>query len=269
MSPGVAVPPVPGASASVPAVFVKGLGLWTPGFPTPAHWCERKRDEAAEKPEAALLGRGAVKRRASLVTRIALEVLGQAAGAGGADLQTVATVWGTANGESTVTVELLAMMHRGEGRLSPTRFHGSVHNTAAGAASIACRNERFSTTLSGGDELPGACLLEAMLLLGEGEREAVVVWADETYAPPLGPEPRGAPLGLAVHLAREPAGALARLSRLRREDDGAPAARAEPFATLAVAGALPLVEAVHARRAGRVALEPGPGPGWRVDVEPC
>jgi hypothetical protein len=248
--------------------FVRGLGLWTPGFRSAADWCEGKRDDAVRAPEASLLD-GAVKRRASLVTRVAIEAFGQAARAGGADLARTASVWGTANGESTATVELLAMMGRGEGRLSPTRFHGSVHNTAAGCASIACGNERFSTTLSGGEELAGACLLEAMLLLDEGEAEVVLVLADETYAPPLGPDPPGAPLGLALHLAAEARGALARLSGLRFDAGGGPADPPDVFAGLAIAAALPLLELVHARGAATLALQRGPAPRWRVDVEPC
>lgn len=265
--------------------WVTGLGLWTPGYDSPSSWCDGKPDEAHGRPEAALL-EGAVKRRASLVTRIGVEVLDQAARMGGADLSRVATVWGTANGESTVTVELLAMMQRGEGRLSPTRFHNSVHNAAAGCASIACGNERFSTTLSGGAELVGTCLLEALLLLDEGESDVVVVLADETYAPPLGPDPRGTPLGVAFQLtnaAARPTGSsaatrrpLARLANLRfsggdgEEGDAEARAASERFPELAIAAALPLMERVMTGRPATglaVQASDGPGPRWRVDVE--
>ena len=52
------------------------------------------------------------------------------------------------------------MMLRGEGKLSPTHFHNSIHNTASGYASIATGNGAPSTTLSGGAELVASSFLD-------------------------------------------------------------------------------------------------------------
>ena len=66
------------------------------------------------------------------------------------------------------------MMHEGEGKLSPTKFHNSVYNTASGYASIACGNHAPSSTISGGPEIVGIGLLEASGLLAEGARHVIV-----------------------------------------------------------------------------------------------
>ncbi len=57
---------------------------------------------------------------------------------------------------------MLEMMNQGTGKLSPTRFHNSVYNTASGYVSIATGNRSPSTTLTGGADLVGCALAEAL-----------------------------------------------------------------------------------------------------------
>ena len=112
-------------------VYVCGLGLWTPGHADPAAWCLRKEDPSVEVPEATLLTH-ALRRRASHFTRMGVEVLQQAMSQGGRDSTNTPSVWATAHGEHETALAILGMMQRGEGKLSPTQFHNSVHNTASG-----------------------------------------------------------------------------------------------------------------------------------------
>ena len=132
-------------------LYVHGLGLWTRGYPGLVAWCAQQRDPSAEKPEAELL-EGPLRRRAPPLTRMSVEVLRQATAQAGCDPSGVRSVWATAHGEHTPAIKLLEMMKRGEGKLSPTHFHNSVHNTASGYASIATENRAPSTTLTGGSE---------------------------------------------------------------------------------------------------------------------
>ena len=119
--------------------YVRGLGLWTPGYADAAAWCRGEPDPTVEAPRAELLS-GALRRRSSSLTRMAIEALQQATTGAGCDPANTPSIWATAHGEHATAVAMLEMMRSGEGKLSPTRFHNSVHNTARGYASIATRN---------------------------------------------------------------------------------------------------------------------------------
>ena len=96
-------------------VFVKGLGLWTPGFGSADAWCRGNPDPEITKPDAALL-KGALKRRSSELTRIAVEVYNQATLQAGCSPSSIPSVWATAHGEHSTALRLLGMMHEGEGK---------------------------------------------------------------------------------------------------------------------------------------------------------
>ena len=248
--------------------WVAGAGLWTPGFAGLAAWAAGARDEAAREPRCALLS-VRLAGRASLLTRMAAEVLEQAAA--GAALAELATVFVTAYGESQTLGALLGQLCA-DGVYSPARFSASVHNTAAGLCSIATGSRGFSTTLAAGFDGVAMGLLEAMALLEQRGGEAVVVFADEAPPPPFA-RAGLAPLATALRLCAErPARPLGRLARLRPSGlEPTPALHAvsfapgvpASFATNPVAPSLPLLAALHGQRAGPCALSPG----WRVELE--
>lgn len=238
-------------------VGVHGLGLWTPGFAGPEAWVAGEADPALAVPRAPMLD-GPLRRRASPLTRMAVDALGQALAQAGCDPATTPSVWATAHGEHATAVDLLEMMHRGDGKLSPTRFHNSVHNTPSGYASIATGNRAPSTSVTGGPELVAAALLEALCRIETGDPEVALVLADEPLLPPFDAGGARQPLALAFALSAETTGALAVLSGLRRERLRSPAAR-EPFGGLYVSAALPLLERIVRRRPGTVGLERVPG----------
>ena len=57
--------------------YVRGLGLWTPGFASPEAWCRGESNASVVTPEVDLLS-GALRRRATGLTRMAVEVFFQA-----------------------------------------------------------------------------------------------------------------------------------------------------------------------------------------------
>jgi len=249
-------------------IFVRGLGLWTPGFSSPGAWCLGESDPEATKPAANLL-RGSLKRRSSLVTRIAVEAYTQAAAQADCETESVPTVWATAHGEHSTAVNLLEMMNNGDGKLSPAKFHSSVHNTPGGYASIAAGNVAESTTLTGGSELVSAALIETMCLVESIESDAIVVFADEALKPPFEVSGSGPPLAVAFCLGKESSGALAQISFWRGEGTGLPFD--EHFGFLHVSAAIPLLERLVNRIPGRVALEFEAGQTgeiWMSEVEP-
>jgi len=249
-------------------IYVRGVGLWTPGYDRPEAWCQQKLDPALEKPEAALL-EGALRRRATPLTRLAVEVLQQATSHADCDPGTTPTVWATAHGEHTPAIKLLSMMQRGEGKLSPTHFHNSVHNTAGGYASIATGNVAPSTTLTGGSELVASALLEAWCLLESSGSDVALVLADEPLQSPFERVGADTPLAIGLVLSQQPDGALGELAELRRATI-APVPDHERFGRLYVSAALPLLEQIVRGQPGSIALElacDNQGSVWCVDLQ--
>jgi hypothetical protein len=237
----------------VKPAYVRGLGLWTPGYADPAAWRCGNPDPTVEAPEAALLS-GSLRRRSSSLTRMAIEALQQATTGASFDPANTPSIWATAHGEHAIALAMFEMMRSGEGKLSPTHFHNSVHNTASGYASIATRNCSPSTTLTGGDELVAAAFLEAFCCLDVADGDVVLVLADESLRPPFDGGGGGESLAVAFCLSTRPDGAAAVLSVLRR-DDVPPLKHHECFGSLYVSAALPLLERIARRRPGNVALE--------------
>jgi hypothetical protein len=249
-------------------VYVRGCGLWTPGFPDAASWCRGIAEPALRSAPGRLLA-GPLHRRASALTRMAADALEEAAREARCDLAGVPSVWATVFGEHETAVAILEAMHQGEGKVSPTRFHNSVHNAASGYVSIAAGSRAPSTTVTGGREVVASALFEAQCMLAAGAPEVLLVLADEPLLPPFDAQGGRAPLALAFALAAAPRGALAALSGLRR-DRVAPVKRDERFGGLLVSAGLPLLEYVALRRPGCVALELEGEPAmdvWCVDVE--
>lgn len=248
--------------------YVRGVGLWSPGHADADSWCRGEPDESVREPGAALLA-GPGRRRATPLTRLAAEAFQQAVEAAGCDPAAVASVWVTAHGENENAAAMLDMMGRGSGKLSPTRFHNSVYNTASGYVSIATGNRGPATTLTGGPEIVGGALLEALCQLEAGASEVALVYADEPLRPPFAAADVQAPLAVAFCLSGRPTGARVQLSDPRREEVAA-AKRRERFGPLYVSATLPLLEAVVAGRPGTIPLELEGGGStriWCVDLE--
>lgn len=242
---------------------VGALSLWTPGAPTLDAWRAGGGAPLADPPCAgippqALRGTGPC-------TRIAVEVALQAMRAAGADPATTPTVFASELGELHTAVALIDLVDA-TGSSSPIRFKNSVHNASGGNFAVALRNRAFSTALSGGDELAAMALLEAWAWLDAHGGELVLAWSEEAIPAPLPGHATYPPLGLALHLSTDPSRVDApTLTELRRVPGAAPPTLVAPHVGHGVAWALPLVEALAARRAGVVALSPGDDP-WCVTV---
>jgi hypothetical protein len=254
-------------------IYVTGLSLWTPGFASVEALASGARDESVIDCASAWVP-ARLLRGASRLTRMLGESAEKACAAGGADPKTVATIYGSDYGEIETMVILLDTIFRGDGQLSPMRFKNSVHNAASGLGSIGQGNQSFSTSLASGKRTFEASMIEAMALLDERGGTAVVACADDSLPEPLrqleGWEALAVGLCLTVD---EGAKTLATLTGLA--PDHAESARATTFAgraieprvaANAVAGALPLLDAVWSKRAGRVSLAPGVSGAFAVDV---
>jgi hypothetical protein len=192
---------------SLPPLWLHGIGLIAPGLD---HWPQARavlRGEAAWANAPTVLPPAdrlpaAERRRASRVVRVALALGLQALD--GHDPADIATVF-TASGADGHNCHALCEQLAGEDRaISPTRFHNSVHNAAAGYWGIATRSTAPSQVLCAHDASFGAGWLDALGQL-QTEEEVLLVAYDSEYPEPLHscrPLPDAA--GLALWLGRTP-----------------------------------------------------------------
>jgi hypothetical protein len=178
------------------SLAIAGIGVWAPEF---VGWEEARtwlttasgEPEAASvdglraassceslrRPEPSLLP-PAERRRAPAAVRLALVVAEQACAMAGCAPAELPHVFASGYGDSEVTDQLCATLARAPRELSPTRFHHSVHNAAAGYWTIATGCRRVSTALSAGTESFAAALLEAALLRGDEDSPVLLVAYD-------------------------------------------------------------------------------------------
>ena len=255
--------------------YVAGLGFWAPGLDGPAALVDgarpaegsRARSDGASEPLCDLLP-PRLARRASLLTRMMLEVASQAGTQASLDLSQVPTVFATAHGEVATMYLLLEMLHEGEGDLSPTRFHNSVYNTASGYFSIAAGNRAFTTTIAAGDQTVALALVEAFCLLGSGSASVLVVFGDEPIPLPFLREPGAAPLASAICLTTQrPPYDLGVLAMPRRAAVASLPPLPAAYHSNPSGPSLALVRALAQGRRGALQLAAGPQ-GWLIDLLP-
>ena len=261
--------------------YVAGIGVWSPMLPSWDACRGRLLGEPLPQMESKLPPAdwlpAVERRRATLSTRVVLSVTKDALSYAGWEPAELPTVFASSSGSPDITNELCSALAAGETQISPTRFHNSVHNAAAGYYSIAVACRSSSTTLCAHDGSAAAGLLEASVLLATEATPALFVAFDVPYTGPLAEiRPIADPFGVALALAPEPAqGQLAQLlversPRREREpsmclDPGLEHIRVHnPSARL-----LPLLEAFARREPAQVVLDMASGGQLLIEVTPC
>ncbi|KGI76726.1 beta-ketoacyl synthase chain length factor [Oleiagrimonas soli] len=169
-------------------VWVEGIGVWAPGLPNWDHLCahlagQPTAEDAPKRPAAGLLP-PAERRRAPDSVRLAVETAAQAVAMSGRDAAELPSVFASAHGDAVIMDYMCETLATTPLEMSPTRFHNSVHNAAAGYWTIATGCHRSSNAICAGDASFGAGLLEATTLAAS-DAEAVLLAAFD--APGQGP----------------------------------------------------------------------------------
>jgi hypothetical protein len=171
-------------------VAVQGIGLLAPGL---EGWAESRPVLAGQRPyrrghlpdpEATLLPPNE-RRRSSDCVRWAVQVAQEAITQSGLDARDVATVYASSGGETSALDRLCRSLATPERVVSPTLFHQSVHNTAAGYWGIATSCQQSSTALSCYDDTFAAGLLEALTFVCVEARPVLLVAYDLALPFPL------------------------------------------------------------------------------------
>ncbi|HEY2133442.1 MAG TPA: beta-ketoacyl synthase chain length factor [Acetobacteraceae bacterium] len=169
------------------------------------------------------------RRRAGQVTRLALSVAQQAADMHGAPPASLRSIFGSANGDGVTINAIMDALTDPLGAVSPTQFHNSVHNAAAGYWSIGAGSSQAASCIGCHDCTAAAGLLQAAAEAHSLGKPVLLSLFDCPMPEPLHERrPVGAVFGAALVLTPEAVPhALARLG-IDYADAPCPAGRATP-----------------------------------------
>jgi len=192
------------------AAGILGVSVWGPGL---EGWAASQpilagvvpyEPRPSPPPSPAILA-SAERRRTGPVVRLALAVAHEAALASGLPPGSLRIVFGSSNGDGVVVggiLEALATAQGNERVVSPTAFHNSVHNAAAGYWSIATASQQPATCLGCHDWTWAASLLKAAADVAADGEPVLLCCYDHPLPTPLAAlRPTTAAFGVGLVLA--------------------------------------------------------------------
>ena len=204
-------------------IAIRGVGLLAPGL---IGWEAGRavlaglspfQPDAVPDPDVTMLPPNE-RRRSSDSVRWAVQVAQEAMAQSGLDPRDVPTVFASSGGEMGVFDKLCRTLATPERTVSPTLFHQSVHNAAAGYWGIATAGQQSSTALSCYDDSFAAGLLEAMTVVCVERCPVLLVAYDLAVPAPLS-QARPITTGFAVALVlAPPADQSSAVMRVRLEE---------------------------------------------------
>jgi hypothetical protein len=170
--------------------WINGIGLIAPGLTDwPSAAAVLRGDAAYETAPSVLpvplLLPPAERRRASRVIRLSLGVGQEAVTHAGADASTLATVFAASGADGHNCHALCEQLAGDDRQISPTRFHNSVHNAAAGYWGIATHSMAPCQVIGAFDASFGAGLLDALAQVAMDGQPVLLVAYDSEYPEPL------------------------------------------------------------------------------------
>ncbi|NOX28266.1 MAG: beta-ketoacyl synthase chain length factor [Gammaproteobacteria bacterium] len=144
-----------------------GLGAWGPGF---ENWQQLSKLLSGDTSNPAIGQRtpkpdiipANERRRSPLAVRMAVETSWQACQAANIDPKQLNCVFVSSLGDTQLSDYICSTLASEHKQLSPTKFHNSVHNAAAGYWSISTGCMKSTNSLAGFNESVSLTLLEAM-----------------------------------------------------------------------------------------------------------
>ena len=187
----------------------------------------------------------------------------------------LAAVFASSDGDMNILHRICSALAEPTRSVSPTDFHNSVHNAAAGYWSIAVGSRRTSTSIGAYDASAAAGLIEAATLLQDEDAVLLVLYDVPQPVPLFNQHPIGCAASIALVLAR--AGGPATHATLRLALEHAPVAAESTLAdsgleTLRTSNpatrALPLLVALARGGHATLHMPAMAGSLLRIEVEP-
>ncbi|MGJ7494549.1 beta-ketoacyl synthase chain length factor [Variovorax sp. RT4R15] len=175
--------PSGGAAPSTPTLYIEGPSFWAPSLPG---WDVARAalrgegalvDPPAKRPAPQLLA-PAERRRAPDTVALALEVATATVAASGRDAKELPCVFASAHGDLGINDYMCSTLASDPTLLSPTKFHNSVHNAAAGYWTIGTGCMAASNSLTAYEASFAAGLLEAATQCAADQRAVLLVGFD-------------------------------------------------------------------------------------------
>ena len=171
-------------------VYVEGIGVVGPGL---QGWPASRAVLSGSQPyvssptsvPAVDLLPAAERRRTGVPVKLALAVAQEAFAHARRDPAATATAFTSSSGDGDNVHHILEILASPSRELSPTRFHNSVHNAAAGYWTIATGCHAASTAISAQRASFGAGLLEAACQVLTEQRPVLLVCSDTAASGPL------------------------------------------------------------------------------------
>lgn len=171
-------------------VYLNGVGLWAPGL---AGWSTSREILAGREPYrdmplsrlAPVILPQTERRRSGNTILLAIQAGQDAIQQTTVNPHDVATVFASSSGDLEIVNDLCTALSQPERLVSPTRFHNSVHNAAAGYWSIATGSQQVSTSLSCYDATFAAGLIESAAQVMGDDQPVLFVAYDWPPPPPL------------------------------------------------------------------------------------
>lgn len=172
------------------AVYIESVGLFAPGL---IGWHDSRavlagnaayQFNALPKYKPQLLPANE-RRRASAAVRLAFGACEDAVGERLRDAEQLAAVFASSGGDYIINDQICRVLCQHDKAVSPTQFHNSVHNAAAGYWSIASKSRAASVSLSAYDDSVGAGIIEAYTLVAVERLPVMLVCSDNQIGPPL------------------------------------------------------------------------------------
>jgi beta-ketoacyl synthase-like protein len=263
-------------------VYVLGVGIWGPGLEgwagsLPVLQGRLDHDWRQSHPPPPSMLSVNERRRTGPSVRLALTVAQEASAMAGVAPGAIRSVFGTSNGDGPVIHAILETLASPDREVSPTQFHNSVHNAAAGYWSIAAGSQAPAACLGCHDATFAAALLKAAAESVVERAPVLLCVYDAPLPEPLNARrPTSGAFGVALVLAPEPPeAAIARLSvgySAAPADPGAWEPRAPGLRRLAAANpaarSLRLLEALARAEPDTMQAEMLDG-RVEIAVEPC
>ena len=191
-------------------VIINGIGLLGPGL---CGWPESQRIFLGEKPYEkenlpnpipSILQPNEL-RRSSQVVRWSLGAAEEAIRQAQVKPDEVATVFASSGGETDILHKICLALATRERAISPTLFHHSVHNAAAGYWSIGVQSHLPSSSLSCYDSSFCGGLIEASTFVSSHQAPVLLVSYDIAPPPPLyAARPLASPFAVGLVLSPTP-----------------------------------------------------------------
>ena len=262
--------------------YIEGIGLLGPGL---TNWpggqailCGQQpyHPQKTLLPSPTLLP-PAERRRSGAIVKLTLATGLEAIAAAGLNAADLSTVFSSSGGDGENCHAICEMLASHDRKISPTRFHNSVHNAAAGYWSIATGAMASSSVLCAFDASFGAGLLEALAQVAADDKRTVLLACDTVYPQPLhSARPLADAMGIALVLApQRSARTVAKISvgLSDASADRLDHAALENLRTAVPAGrGLPLLRAIALRQnhpLQQVVLDYIDNMRLAVDIAPC